>query len=559
MSIAPISAEEFARMMRLVGPSSRWSKTLAVANSGGSDSTCLLFLLNEYMKTKHPAAKPHQLLSLTVDHDLQPTSAQMAQRAAKFAESLGVEHVTTKILWGEGIYPPKPTSQKKLELLARDARYAALFAAMRGAQANALAIGHHVDDQVETMLMRLGRGTTKLGMVGMQPCSRWGMGSNTNMLLNWRGYEGLKTYKIRPLLDVGKERILATCEANKLEYVDDPTNFQPQLTIRNAIRHCINNGEGKEELDSTFTQYPAEIATLLSDINNKAAANYPELNISLSAGREHLRQVVKDLAKELAEVDTTVDEFLLKHRKPSAPGSLMVSIPALLEITSPIVRQALVLRMLRYVSYEPWGSPRSEVGRRQDSVKRLLKNLWDEPSLRNRKNISFTVGSGVWWKPAYVTKSQLLRTVVTTFPIKDLAWYAARHPSIKSPTAPVTDPLRFVMTDKLLEGRAAWEAKEGPAILDVLFDRRFLIRFRLDKMPQELYDALKKSGGVIVKPRSPWFLPEIDFKQSKVFTVLHTEIKREQFTWEREWGTKTYKDTVSDWITIEYIRPISSL
>lgn len=177
---------------------------IAVANSGGSDSTCLLFLLNEYIKKKHPAAKSRQLLSLTIDHDLQPTSAQMAEHAAKLAEALGVEHVTTKILWGEGIYPPKPTSQKKLELLARDARYAALFAAMRDAQANALAIGHHADDQVETMLMRLGKGTTKLGMVGMQPCSRWGMGSLTDGLLNWRGHEGLQMYKIRPLLDVGK-------------------------------------------------------------------------------------------------------------------------------------------------------------------------------------------------------------------------------------------------------------------------------------------------------------------------------------------------------------------
>jgi len=237
----------------------------------------------------------------------------------------------------------------------------------------------------------------------------------------------------------------------------------------------------------------------------------------------------------------------------------MVSIPALLEITSPIVRQALVLRMVRYVSYEPWGSPRSEVGRRQESVKRLIKNLWDEQSLRTRKNISFTVGSGVWWKPALVTKSHLLRTVVKTFPIKDLAWFAARHPSIKSPNAPVSDILRFPLTDKLRAGRMAWEANEGSKSMEILWDRRFLIRFRLDKMPQELFDELKTNGGVIIKPRSPWFLPEIDFKQNKVFTVLHTKIKPDRFTWEREWGTKHYKDTESDWITIEYIRPLSSL
>lgn len=237
----------------------------------------------------------------------------------------------------------------------------------------------------------------------------------------------------------------------------------------------------------------------------------------------------------------------------------MVSIPALLEITSPIVRQALVLRMVRYVSYEPWGSRRSEVGRRQESVKRLIRNLWDAESLRNRKNISFTVGSGVWWKPAFVTKHHLLRTVIQTFPIKDLVWFASRHPSIKSPDAPVSDILRFPMTDELRAGRMAWEAKKGPKSMEFLWDRRFLICFRLDKMPQELSDALKTNGGVVVKPRSPWFLPEIRFKQNKEFTVLHTKIKPGPFTWQREWGTKHYKDTESDWITIEYIRPLSSL
>ena len=105
----------------------------------------------------------------------------------------------------------------------------------------------------------------------------------------------------------------------------------------------------------------------------------------------------------------------------------------------------------------------------------------------------------------------------------------------------------------------AWEAKEGPPVVELLFDRRFLIRFRLDKMPQDLFEALKINGGVVVKKRSPWHLPEVNFKQSKVYTVIHTLIKRDRFTWVREWGTKTYVDTESDWINIEYIRPISSL
>ena len=254
-----------------------------------------------------------------------------------------------------------------------------------------------------------------------------------------------------------------------------------------------------------------------------------------------------------------MDDFLEKHRMVTAPGSIMVSIPPLMEITSPIVRQALVLRILRYVSYEPWGSLRSEAGRRQKSLTRLVKVLWDAQGLRFRKNISFTAGSGVWWKPAFVTKGHVLKTVVKELPFKDIMWFASRHPSIHHPNAPVSDNLRIVMTDQLREGRKAWETDGGPDTLEILFDRRFLIRFQLDKMPEDLIEALQTNGGVVIKKRSPWHLPEVNFKQNKVYTVLHTLIQREKFTWVREWGTKTYIDTESNWITIQYIRPISSL
>jgi tRNA(Ile)-lysidine synthase len=96
-----------------------------------------------------------------------------------------------------------------------------------------------------------------------------------------------------------KERILATCEANKLEYVDDPTNYQPQFTIRNAIRHCLNS---EEKSDSAIARYPPDIAVQLKDIN-KAGAKYTELKIGLGASREHLREVVKKFAEELEDID----------------------------------------------------------------------------------------------------------------------------------------------------------------------------------------------------------------------------------------------------------------
>jgi tRNA(Ile)-lysidine synthase TilS/MesJ len=108
-------------------------------------------------------------------------------------------------------------------------------------EARMLAAGHHLDDQVETALMRLGMKSSLLGASGMKYVRRWGMGDTVDGL-DWAGYEGMRRFIVRPFLGVGKDRILATCEANNLEYVVDKTNFQPEVTLRNAIRHVVSNG-----------------------------------------------------------------------------------------------------------------------------------------------------------------------------------------------------------------------------------------------------------------------------------------------------------------------------
>ena len=83
-----------------------------------------------------------------------------------------------------------------------------------------------------------------------------------------------------------------------MEYVNDPSNFQPDFTIRNAIRHCLD----RKEPDPTFADYPGAIGVELKRID-KAAAKYPDLNISLSSSREQLREAVKKVAEELDQVD----------------------------------------------------------------------------------------------------------------------------------------------------------------------------------------------------------------------------------------------------------------
>lgn len=177
---------------------------IAVGNSGGPDSICLLFLLHRYLNGKRATnLQPRSLVSLSIDHNLQASSSSMAAQAASIADSLGIDHVTAKLPWGEGHHPQKPGPGDKIEEKARDMRQFVLFEHLKKLDANALAFGHHADDQVETMLMRLGRGSSGIGLAGMRPCRRWGMGSRTEGP-NPYEIEGMRRWIVRPLLGVPK-------------------------------------------------------------------------------------------------------------------------------------------------------------------------------------------------------------------------------------------------------------------------------------------------------------------------------------------------------------------
>lgn len=178
----------------------------AVANSGGPDSTCLLFLLSEAKKMpglRQPL--PFSVVSVHVNHNLQRASSAMATRAASTASLLGCEHLVLDIPWGESPFPARPHPDVPFEKFAREARYHVIFNAMTTSGATTVAFGHHADDQVETSLIRLSKGSTNIGAAGMRRCRRWGMGSGSSEdALGWVGQHGMTRFIIRPLLDFSK-------------------------------------------------------------------------------------------------------------------------------------------------------------------------------------------------------------------------------------------------------------------------------------------------------------------------------------------------------------------
>lgn len=168
------------------------NKPLAVAVSGGPDSMALAFLSAKTVGAKN-------LLALIVEHGLRDESAREAAAVAQNLRALGIE---TEILpWTHD------EVKSRVHVRARDARYGLLIEACKRRGIDTLLIAHHADDQAETVLMRFAKGSGIDGLAGMEPVTV---------------VEGVRL--VRPLLAVPKARLIATCEANGVPFVIDPSN-----------------------------------------------------------------------------------------------------------------------------------------------------------------------------------------------------------------------------------------------------------------------------------------------------------------------------------------------
>ena len=183
----------------LLAPLLRAGRVL-LAISGGPDSTALLKLAADW-RAADPA-RP-QIFAATIDHGLRPESQGEAQDVAALAQRLGIPHA---ILVWEG---EKPTS--RLQEKARAARYRLLVAHAREIGADCIVTAHHADDQAETVLMRMARGSGIAGLAGMRPVAI---------------LDGLSL--VRPLLDIPKSGLVAFCHAQGLAVAEDASNINPR-------------------------------------------------------------------------------------------------------------------------------------------------------------------------------------------------------------------------------------------------------------------------------------------------------------------------------------------
>lgn len=184
-------------LLKLTG---RSPDRLGVAVSGGPDSVALLLLA--------AAAYPGRVGAATVDHRLRPESGDEARLVAGICARIGVPHETLAADWAQAPVANVPAA-------SREARYRLLESWMERSGGDWLVTAHHADDQAETLLMRLARGSGVGGLAGVRRVN----GTVVRPLLGWR-----------------KSELVAIVDGAGLEPVQDPTNDSDRLDRTHARR-----------------------------------------------------------------------------------------------------------------------------------------------------------------------------------------------------------------------------------------------------------------------------------------------------------------------------------
>jgi tRNA(Ile)-lysidine synthase len=224
---------------------------LAVAVSGGADSLALCLLADHWAR-----ARGGSVIGLTVDHRLRPEAAAEARQVAAWLAAHGIAHRT--LAWRP------PDGLRNLQAAARTARYALLDAWCRDSACLHLLTAHHREDQAETFLLRLARGSGLDGLASMRA---------ERALVHCR--------LLRPLLPVPHDRLTASLAAQGQAWIEEPSNRDPRyarVRLRSSAALLIREGLTPSRLAATAQRLGrarAALAAAVAELLAEAVVLYP--------------------------------------------------------------------------------------------------------------------------------------------------------------------------------------------------------------------------------------------------------------------------------------------
>lgn len=223
------------------------SSRLWIAFSGGCDSHVLLYACAQLR-----ARLGLDLAAIHVDHGLSSQSTAWEHHCRLVCAGLGVAYHTERIVI-------ERRSGESLEALARAARRGVLERYL--ADGELVATGHHLDDQAETLLLALLRGSGVHGLAGMAPIAPFGAG-----------------WLVRPLLDFSRADLRAYARQQRLAWLDDPSNHDTDFD-RNRVRHQVlpllrERWPSAATTIARSARHCAEAAALVDAIADEQLANF---------------------------------------------------------------------------------------------------------------------------------------------------------------------------------------------------------------------------------------------------------------------------------------------
>ncbi|HJM68519.1 MAG TPA: tRNA lysidine(34) synthetase TilS [Candidatus Babeliales bacterium] len=239
--------------------------TVIIGLSGGPDSVLLLHLL-----AAAQSSKQLNLIAAHLDHQWRSDSDKDVTFCQELCDSLGIPLITTQA--SKITLSGKPSGSQ--EDLGRQLRRTFFEQLAKEHNANAIALAHHFNDQMETFFIRMVRGTTLTGLTGMK--KRDG--------LYWR-----------PLLNLSKQNILDRLDMNKLKYLIDPSN-QSDKYLRNRIR---NN-----------------VLPTLKDCDSRFDVNFDRMLTQLQTTESFLEEVTQQAYEKVVSLDNVLDIKAFKQEKP---------------------------------------------------------------------------------------------------------------------------------------------------------------------------------------------------------------------------------------------------
>ena len=319
---------------------------IVLAVSGGPDSIALMWLAARWRRA---LARGPRLIAVTVDHGLRAEAAGEARNVKRLARALDLPHRTMR--W-TGAKP-----KTGLPAAARAARYGLLARAARESGATHILTAHTRDDQAETLLMRLLRGSGIAGLAATAPVTE-----REGVLL------------ARPFLNVSKSQLIATLRKAKVAFADDPTNRDTNFTrprIRAVMPLLAAEGGDARSL--------ARLASRLARAN--AAIEI------LVDGAERYLALTDRLAVSPSEIGAKT--FEAKTFEAKAPGAAIFEAKAFAAMPEEI-RLRLLLRAIDRFGHE---GP-AELGK-VEAMLSVLGRAMTKPNSRRRPRLKQTLAGAL--------------------------------------------------------------------------------------------------------------------------------------------------------------------